>query len=154
MKPNDEQIQYNLIMGASHKKPPKHHHLLWVVEPLMDEPSYLQKPMFGCLAIYFHYRLVLMLASGDEPWNGLLIPTDHRFHASIHEEWPDIKQHPVLKKWLYLPEMSENFENVAGDLVEAIRMHDERLGVEPHEKPAKKKKTGLPGKVHAGRRRI
>ncbi len=120
------------------KKPPKHHHLLWVVEPLMEEPSYLQKPMFGCLAIYFHYRLMLLMCSGEEPWNGLLIPTHHPFHESIREDWPDIVQHPVLKKWLYLPEVCESFENVVGDIVEAIRLNDERFGVEPKEKARKK----------------
>lgn len=138
MKRNSEQMQYNLDMASSPKKPPKHHHLLWVVEPLMEEPSYLQKPMFGCLAIYFHYRLMLVICSGEEPWNGLLIPTDHQFHESIREEWPDIVQHPVLKKWLYLPETSENFEGVAGDIVESIRLNDERFGVEPKEKTRKK----------------
>lgn len=107
----------------------------------MDEPSYLRKSMFGCVAIYYRYRLVLVLASGEEPWNGLLLPTEHQYHAALLGEWADIVRHPVLKKWLYLPETSENFENVAGDIVEAIRLNDERFGVVPKEKAPKKNKT-------------
>jgi hypothetical protein len=121
------------------KKPePKNHPLLWVVESLMEEPSYLQKPMFGCLAIYLHGRLMLCLASGEEPWAGLLIPTDHQFHDSIVDEFSDVVQHSVLKKWLYLPEATEDFESVASDIVEAVRMNDQRFGVEPQEKKKRK----------------
>ena len=61
--------------------------LRWVVESIEEERSYLEKPMFGCLAIYLHGRLSLLLSSGDEPWNGLLIPTDHQFHESIKKDF-------------------------------------------------------------------
>jgi len=121
-------------MASSTKKKKKHNPFQWVVEPIMEEPSYLQKPMFGCQACYLHGRLVLALASGAEPWNGLLIPTDHQFHDSICKDFNTVKQHPVLKKWLYLPEASEDFESEAADVVEAIRMNDQRFGVEPKER--------------------
>ncbi len=121
-------------MASKKKKTKKLHPLLWVIEPLIDEPSYLQKHMFGCQACYLHGRLILLLTSGAEPWNGLLIPTDHEFHASIREDFKTIQQHTVLKKWLYLPEASEDFETVASDIVEAIRMNDQRFGVEPKER--------------------
>jgi len=77
-------------MASQIEKKPKHHSLLWVVESLEEEPSYLEKPMFGCLAVYLHGRLMLVLASGEEPWNGLLIPTDHQFHDSILKEFQDV----------------------------------------------------------------
>lgn len=118
-------------MASSTKKIKKPHPLLWVIEPIMEEPSFLQKSMFGCQACYLHGRLVLLLTSGAEPWNGLLIPTDHQFHESIRKDFMTIKQHPVLKKWLYLPEASEDFETMAPDIVETIRMNDQRFGVEP-----------------------
>jgi hypothetical protein len=129
-------------MPSSRKKTkkPKTHPLLWVTEPLMEEPSYLQKPMFGCLAIYLHGRLMLCLTSGEEPWNGLLIPTEHQFHDSIREDFIDVVQHSVLKKWLYLPEATEDFETVASDIVEAVRMKDQRFGVEPKERVSKRKR--------------
>jgi len=81
-----------------------------------------------------------LLTSGAEPWNGLLIPTDHQFHESIRKDFKTVKQHPVLKKWLYLPEASEDFETMASDVVEAIRMNDQRFGVEPKEQVKRKSK--------------
>jgi len=127
-------------MVSKSKKKPKTHRLLWVVESLMEEPSYLPKPMFGCLAIYLHGRLMIVLASGEEPWNGLLIPTEHQFHDAIVKEFQEVVQHSVLKKWLYLPEATEDFETVASDLVEAVRMNDQRFGVEPKERVSKRKR--------------
>jgi hypothetical protein len=127
-------------MPSSGKKIKKQHPLLWVVESLMEEPSYLEKPMFGCLAIYLHGRLMLVLASGEEPWNGLLIPTEHQFHDAILKEFSDIVQHSVLKKWLYLPEATEDFETVASDIVEAVRMNEQRFGVEPKERVSRRKR--------------
>jgi hypothetical protein len=120
------------------KKTPKNP-LLWVVEPLMEEPSLIDKAMFGCRGIYLHGRLMLVLCSGGEPWNGLLIATDHQFHDSIRQDFDTVVQHPVLKKWLYLPENSEDFEAVSSEIVEAIRMNDQRFGVEPRERRRGKK---------------
>jgi hypothetical protein len=127
-------------MSSGSKKKAKDHPLLWVVESLMEEPSYTAKPMFGCLGIYLHGRLMLVLASGEEPWNGLLIPTEHQFHDTIIKEFSDVVQHTVLKKWLYLPEATEDFEPMASDIVDAVRMNDQRFGVEPHERVSRKKK--------------
>jgi hypothetical protein len=132
-------VKFN--MASSSKKKKKHNPLQWVVEPLTDEPSYIEKPMFGCQACYLHGRLVLALTSGTEPWNGLLIPTDHQFHDSIRKDFRTVLQHPVLKKWLYLPEASEDFESIACNIVEAIRMNDQRFGVEPKEKTQGKRKV-------------
>ena len=83
---------------------------------------------------------MLVLCSGEEPWNGLLIATDHEFHDSIRNDFNYVVQHPVLKKWLYLAEASEDFESVAMDIVEAIRIGDQRFGVEPKERKRKKVK--------------
>jgi len=127
-------------MPSSIKRIKKQHPLLWIVESLMEEPSYLEKPMFGCLAIYLYGRLMLVLASGEEPWNGLLIPTEHQFHDAIVKEFNDVVQHPVLKKWLYLPEATEDFETVASDIVDAVRMNDQRFGVELQERISKRKR--------------
>jgi hypothetical protein len=104
----------------------------------MEEASYLEKPMFGCEACYLHGRLALVLAEGDEPWNGVLIPTEKDFHGSIMEEFNDVVPHPVLKKWLYLSQSAEDFERMASDIVEAVRMNDPRFGVEPKGRVMKK----------------
>lgn len=66
--------------------------------------------------------------------NGLLIPTEHQFHYDILKNFKDVVQHPVLKKWLHLPEDTEDFETVASEIVEAIRIGDQRFGVEPKER--------------------
>lgn len=126
-------------MATRQKK--KEQPLRWVIESLEDERSYLEKSMFGCLAVYLHGRLSLLLSSGEEPWNGLLIPTDHQFHDSIRQEYQNVIQHPVLKKWLYLPEASDDFECDAQEIVEVIRMNDPRFGVEPKERVRKRKKS-------------
>jgi hypothetical protein len=96
--------------------------------------------MFNYLDCHIHGRLSLLLSSGAEPWNGLLIPTDHQFHNSISRDYKNIVQHPILKNWLYLPEASEDFESDSQEIVEAIRMNDPRFGVEPKEKVKKRKK--------------
>lgn len=126
--------------SAKKKKIKKQHPLHWVLGPLMDEPSYIEKPMFGCLACYLHGRLMLLLCSGEEPWNGILVPTDYQFHESIRKDFSDIVQHPVLKKWLYLPEATEDFESTASDIIETVRTNDIRFGVEPKAKKSIKSK--------------
>ncbi len=84
--------------------------------------------------------MVLVLCSGEEPWNGLLIPTQKELHEDIMKDFNGMVQHPVLKKWLYLPENHEEFESTAMDLVEAIRLGDERIGIEPQVRKGKKRK--------------
>lgn len=127
-------------MGDSSKKKEPKNPLLWVVESIMEEPSYIDRAWFGCRAVYLHGRLMLVLCSGEEPWAGLLIATEHDFHDSIRQEFGNVIQHPVLKKWLYLAEDSEDFESVSSGIVEAIRMGDQRFGVEPKERRSRKRK--------------
>ncbi len=122
------------------RKKTKPNPLMWVVESIQDEPSYMDAAWFGCRAVYLHGLMVLVLCVGEEPWNGLLIPTYHQFHQDIMRDFKDLVQHPVLKKWLYLPEDTEDFETVADDIVEAIRMSDPRFGVEPKEGKKRKPK--------------
>jgi hypothetical protein len=73
----------------------------------------------------------------------LLIPTEYQFHNAIQQEFKDVVQHSVLIKWLYLPEDTEDFETVASDIIEAIRMNDERFGVEPQERAARRRKKQI-----------
>jgi len=75
-------------MAARHSR--KEYPLRWVIESLENERSYLEKPMFGCLAVYLHGLLSLLLSSGEEPWNGLLIPTERRFHDGIRTGFRDV----------------------------------------------------------------
>jgi hypothetical protein len=134
-------IAVTSIYMSPSKRHKKEQPLRWAIESLIEEPSYLEKSMFGCLACYMHWRLALLLSSGEEPWNGLLLPTDHQFQDSIRRDFHDVVQHPILKKWLYLPESTEDFESDAEEIVEAIKMNDLRFGVEPSERVSKRKKV-------------
>ena len=109
----------------------------WVVESFMDDPSFIQKSMFGCLAYYLFGKIVLVTAGDEEPWKGLLIPTEKAFHESLRKEIPELRQHPVLGKWLYLPERGDDFEEAAGKIVFLISSRDPRLGVETFPKARK-----------------
>ncbi len=94
--------------------------------------------MFGCKGYYLYGRLVLVLAArGKEPWNGLLIPTEKKYHKPLRRDYKSLLVHPILKKWLYLPEPNEDFEEAARVLVESILANDPRIGVEPKAKPTK-----------------
>jgi hypothetical protein len=104
----------------------------------MEEPSYVDRAWFGCRAIYLHGKLMLVLCSGEEPWNGVLIATEKELHDSIRQDFETVVQHPLLKKWLYLPENSEDFESVSSEIVERVRIGDQRFGVEPKERKRRK----------------
>lgn len=125
-------------MDLLRPKSSRSHPLQWVVEPLAEESSYLQKAMFGCKGCYLYGRLVLVLAARRrEPWMGLLIPTEKKYHKSLRREHKGLVSHPILKKWLYLPESSEDFEESAHAVVESVLANDPRIGVEPKEKARK-----------------
>jgi hypothetical protein len=66
-------------------------------------------------------------------------PPVPRLHLSGLQECSSAT--PVLKKWLYLPESTEEFESDAQKIADAIRMNDLRFGIEPVEKISKRKKT-------------
>ncbi len=132
------------LFGAQVKKI---HALQWVFEPLEANAQFVQKKMFGCQSGYLNDRLVLVLADSDEPWNGILIPTERANHLSLmslNEAFQELSPHPVLGKWLYLSQGSRLFEEVAGKVVAMILAGDQRIGVEP--KPKGPKKSNEPNK--------
>ena len=118
------------------------HPLGWLLEPLEDHPGYMRRKMFGCEAAYLNGRLMLVLAVGEEPWNGILVATGREFHPALEAEWEPLRPHPVLGKWLYLAQTHPAFDQVATSIVEHIRRGDPRIGVEP--KPKKRKQMGVP----------
>ena len=86
--------------------------------------------MFGCVGCYVNGRLVLVLADRREPWQGLLVPTEKATQPSLRRDLPALRVHPVLGKWLYLPQAARGFAAAAAALVERIAGGDERIGVE------------------------
>lgn len=87
--------------------------------------------MFGAKAAYLGGRLMLCFCAGDEPWRGVLVCTERSHHPALQDEFPELAPHPVLAKWLYLPEAADRFERAAAQLVALARRRDPRLGVIP-----------------------
>lgn len=87
--------------------------------------------MFGCRAAYYGGLLVLVCANQEEPWNGVLLPTEREHHASLMREFPRLSPHPILGKWLYLSQEDPGFEEIASTLVKRIMKSDIRIGVVP-----------------------
>jgi hypothetical protein len=104
--------------------------LLWIFEPLEDDPRYFMRKLFSFDTAHLDNRLYLAVSAGKEPWNGLLVCTSREHHASLLGQFPQLVTHKVLGKWLYLSQMHAEFETVALDLANLARKRDPRLGVE------------------------
>lgn len=107
------------------------HPLQWLADLLSDEPSFELKAWFGGRTIMLEGRHRLFLSAQGEPWQGVLVCTFHEYQESLRAELPALSPHPILKKWLYLPESAETFERDAKRLVELVRARDLRIGIEP-----------------------
>lgn len=118
-------------------RPPHRHAWLW--EPLESDATFVLRAMFGAKAAYLDGKLMLCFCAGDEPWRGVLVCTDQARQPSLLTDFPELAPHPILPKWLYLPETADRFEPVAVALVRLVRQRDPRLGVlpRPKKKPAR-----------------
>ena len=115
------------------------HPYSWLWEPLAQDPSFVLRSMFGAKAAYLDGKIVLCFCAREEPWRGVLVATAKENHASLLAEFSALKPHPILPKWLYLPEQSDAFETVGEKLVALARRRDVRIGVTP--KPKNRKRT-------------
>jgi hypothetical protein len=113
---------------------PVHRHQ-WLWEPLEAEPGFVLRTMFGAKAVYLDGKLMCCFCAGEEPWRGMLVSTDRTRHAALQAEFPELTPHPILPKWLYLPETADRFERIAVRLVACARQRDPRIGVVPSPKP-------------------
>jgi hypothetical protein len=121
------------------------HPLEWLAEPLLTEPTFALKPWFGGRTIMLNGCHHLFLTTQGEPWQGVLVCTCREHHESLRADFPSLQQHPVLKKWLYLPEDAETFEQDAVRIVRLIKSRDVRFGIPasaPKKKAAKKIRFG------------
>jgi hypothetical protein len=62
------------------------------------------------------------------PWQGVLVCTFHEHQPSLLAEFSSLGKHPILGKWLYVPEAADTFERDARRLVQLARAADPRLG--------------------------
>jgi hypothetical protein len=107
------------------------HPYAWLWEPLEGDPTFVLASMFGTKVVYLDGRLVLCFASKEDPWRGVLVATERESHASLAADFPSLSPHPILPKWLYLPDSGDDFERVAGQLVALAARRDPRIGVAP-----------------------
>jgi len=117
------------------------HPYQWLWEPLESDATFVLRAMFGGKAAYLDGRLVLFFTAKSEPWRGLLVCTEREHQPSLRVAFPSLQPHPVLPKWLYLPETSDDFEPVAQRLVHLAQRRDTRLGIVP---PPRKRRRRAP----------
>lgn len=126
------------------------HELNWI-EDLLPEGC-IKKHMFGGFAYYFENKLVLCLFEDAKTksyknlkfdfaiWNGCLFPCDRENHDAIFKKYPFLINHPVLPKWLYLPQQSEDFESQVEIILKEIRRRSPLFGTVPKTKKKSSKK--------------
>jgi hypothetical protein len=114
------------------------HSLQWITESFEEDESFLQRRMFGGLAIYHDGLLKLVLFDKEEPWNGVLVCTSREYHESLQREFPELVSHEVLGKWLYLSQSEPRFEAIVARLTALLLARDKRVGIE---KAKRKKKV-------------
>ncbi|VVE87008.1 hypothetical protein PBR20603_00933 [Pandoraea bronchicola] len=105
--------------------------------------------MFGADAAYVHGMQCLAVIDREAPWDGLLVCTSREHHASLMAEMPALRPHPVLGKWLYLPQSEADFESIAQRLTARVLAGDPRIGVAP--KPRQPRQAGKRAAAHARR---
>lgn len=121
----------------------KAHRYQWLWDPLEADPGFVLRAMFGAKTVYLDGKLVAGFMAKEEPWRGMLVCTEREQHAALVGDFPELKPHPVLPKWLYLPESADSFERTATRLVELARRRDPRIGITPRPKKRNKQETRL-----------
>jgi hypothetical protein len=107
----------------------------WIFEPFAEHRTFFTKRMFGGLAVYLFERQMLVLVeptkTGRWKWHGVLICTDHAHHASIRAQFPALKPHDVLRKWLFVASTHDDFESTMEQVAKRIARNDPRFGIVP-----------------------
>ena len=105
----------------------------WIFEPFAEHRTFFTKSMFGGLAAYLFERQMLLLVeptkSGRWNWHGVLVCTDRKHHASIQAEFPALRPHEALKKWLFIDSTHEDFESTMAAVAKRVASNDQRFGV-------------------------
>jgi len=117
----------------------------WILEPFTGRSTFFTKRMFGGLAAYLHDRQMLVLVeptqTGRWKWHGVLVCTGHEHHASIRADFPALRPHRVLRKWLYIDSTHEDFESTIEAVATCMARNDARFGIEPRRTTRMKRKT-------------
>lgn len=95
------------------------------------------RPMFGCLAVYFQDKIVLILRDKPEHTadNGVWLATTEQYHQSLRQEFPNMRSIQVFGKpvtgWQVLPAESADFEAAALHVCDLVLAGDPRIGKVP-----------------------
>jgi len=117
----------------------------WILDAIIEHPTFFTKTMFGGLAVYLFGRQMLLLVeptkSGRWNWHGVLVCTGYEHHTSLQTEFPALMPHEVLRKWLFINSAHEDFESTMEAAVKRVATDDPRFGILPkHPKPQKRKR--------------
>ena len=97
--------------------------LIWIESDILYRTDYLRKNMFGGFGYYLGQKIFMAIFENEgdfvfkdktynfEIWRGCLFPIEKEFHAKALQKFLFLFSHPVLKKWLYLPLNTENFDD-------------------------------------------
>jgi hypothetical protein len=95
------------------------------------------RTMFGCLAVYFEDKIVLILRDrGDSPEdNGVWLATAAEHHASLQRDFPSMRSIRLFgiktTNWQVLPADAPDFEAAALHACDLIIARDPRIGKVP-----------------------
>ena len=107
----------------------------WILDAFAERPSFFTKRMFGGLAAYLHGRQMLVLVeptkTGRWKWHGVLVCTDHKHHPSIRADFPGLRPHAVLRKWLFVDSRHDDFETTMEAVAKRMALNDHRFGIVP-----------------------
>ncbi len=106
--------------------------LSFLLDELIELPSFVAKRMFGGVAVYLYGRISILIMENrkDKDWSGVLIPSRRERHVEIQQALPSAIPHPTLGSWLYLPVDSDGFEDEAQRFVRFLRVDNPLYGVE------------------------
>jgi hypothetical protein len=107
----------------------------WILEAFVEHPTCFTKSMFGGLAVYLFERQMLLLVeptkSGRWKWHGVLVCTSFEHHPAIQAEFPALKPHDFLRKWLFIDSTHEDFESTMAGVANHMARNDRRFGILP-----------------------
>ena len=107
----------------------------WILDAFAGRPTFFTKRMFGGLAAYLFERQMLVLVeptrTGRWRWHGVLVCTSHEQQPSIRADFPPLKPHAVLRKWLFIESTHADFEATMEAVAARIVRNDPRFGITP-----------------------
>ena len=115
----------------------------WILEAFDGRSTFFTKRMFGGLAAYLHERQMLVLVeptkTGRWNWHGVLVCTGHEHQASIRADFPALRPHAVLRKWLFIDSKHRNFERTMEGVARRMSVNDPRFGIVPAVRRARRR---------------